>query len=156
MYVYKAALIHSLIAEYQFEILALCETWTAADDPPAILLDFAPTGYRVHHVSRLSSTRGRRGGGLATIVRESTTVKPVSLSFQPTTFEYQALLLRIGRRSIILINTYRPPHSTPTHTFYNDRWPTVYQKYLLDIHMTQYSVVTLTVLVRIRVWSVCS
>ena len=116
----KAALIHSLIAEYQIEIFALCETWTSTEDPPAILLDFAPTGYRVHHVSRPSSTRGRRGGGLAIIVTESTTVKPISLSFQPTTFEIQAIQLRVGRRTIVLINTYRPPNSSPSLTFYSE------------------------------------
>ena len=60
----KAALLHSLIAEHRLELVALTETWAGIDDPPAILQDFAPSGYRVHHIPRPTSTRGKRGEDL--------------------------------------------------------------------------------------------
>ena len=57
----KAASIHTLLAHDDLDVVSLTETWIRVDDPEAVKLDLAPSGYAVHHVPRTTG----RGGGLA-------------------------------------------------------------------------------------------
>jgi hypothetical protein len=68
--VHKAALIHDVIRDVEFDFVALTETWITSDAPDAIKLDVAPSGYHVHHQARGSSSE-KRGGGVAIVHRET-------------------------------------------------------------------------------------
>ena len=68
----KAASIHTLLAHDDLDVLALTETWIRVDNPEAVKLDIAPSGYAVHHVRRTTG----RGGGLAFLHRTSVNISP--------------------------------------------------------------------------------
>jgi len=65
----KAALVHDIIADYKFDVLALTETWIPSDAPNAVKLDVALNQYQVHQ--HRSSSRDKKGDGIA-IVHRST------------------------------------------------------------------------------------
>ena len=116
----KSAQLHSLVESNRLDVIAISETWTSSDDPPALLGNVAPDGFQVHHTSRSTSSPGRRGGGLAVLYRDNITLKVVHLNTSVTTFELQCVVLRFDRTACLLLNTYRPPHSAPTQTFFNE------------------------------------
>ena len=101
-------------------MLALNETWAAANDPSAILKDTAPNGYHIHHTIRPQSRVGHRGGGLALIVSNSMTSRVLLINSSPTTFEAQCIKVTIIRCSFMIVNIYRPPTSTPSTAFYHE------------------------------------
>ena len=119
--IHKSALLHAMIADESLDLLALNETWAAADDPPAILQDIAPSGYHINHTPRPLSSVGHRGGGLAVIVsnRLTSCIVPVNTP-TPTTFEVQCVRVTATRNTWTLVNIYRPPTSAPSTTFYNE------------------------------------
>lgn len=116
----KSASIHTLIADESLDVLALCETWAALDDPPAILQDIAPQGYNIIHAPRVTSRVGHRGGGLAVITSNSLTSRIITTSILITTFEAQCIHISTKQNNWILINIYRPPTSPPSPTFYDE------------------------------------
>lgn len=118
--IHKSALVHSLIVDESLDILALTETWTATDDPPAILKDVCPAGYHVLHRPRPGSCAGHRGGGLAVIATDRLAAKDIYTSLQVTSFEAQCVKLSSLHCSFIIINVYRPPHSPPNTVFFNE------------------------------------
>ena len=72
----KAASLHTLISDFGLDVIALSETWMAADAPLAILNDVASAGYSVLHVHRLATPGGSaRGGGLAVVHRNTVPVR---------------------------------------------------------------------------------
>ena len=108
----KSALIHSIIADDNIDVLALNETWIRKDAPAVILQDPAPEGYRIIHVHRKTTADNpSRGGGLAIISRDSIPVRthPLANSFDPASFELQLALVGSGPSAFILMNVYRPP-----------------------------------------------
>lgn len=134
----KAALIHTLISDESLDILALSETWTATDDPPAIIQDIAPDGYHAHHTSRPTSRPGQRGGGLATLVSNRINSRILSISSLTTTFENQCVKLNTDHTTVILVNIYRPSSTSLTALFYDQL-----SDYLSEICSTQSSPVIL-------------
>ena len=118
--IHKSALLHTLIKENNLDVIALCETWTSADDPPAILHDAAPSGFQVSHVPRSSSVPGKRGGGLAVIHKNTVVLRTMQLSTAVSTFELQSVVLRFARSGCLLLNVYRPPHQAPSQRFFNE------------------------------------
>jgi len=108
----KSALLHSIIADDNIDVLALNETWIQQDSPPVILQESAPEGYKIIHVHRKITEGGpTRGGGLAIISRNSIPVRihPLAKNFNPTSFELQLVLVGTGSSSFVLMNVYRPP-----------------------------------------------
>ena len=72
----KAESLHTLIGDFGLDVIALSETWMAADAPLAILNDAAPAGYSVLHVHRSAAPSGSaRGGGLAVVHRNTVPVR---------------------------------------------------------------------------------
>jgi hypothetical protein len=56
----KAALVHDVIADHQFDVVALTETLIPSDAPKAVKLDIAPTQFHVVHQHR-GSSRDKKG-----------------------------------------------------------------------------------------------
>ena len=121
----RAALVHTTIADYKLDIMALQETWIEADDPAAVRQDIAPSGYNVIHAHRplpADDTRGsrqqtsrstsRRHQGLAVIYRNGLDVTSHRLqsSTAPSTFDCQLVTVKSGKSSnVIVVNLYRKP-----------------------------------------------
>ena len=120
--IHKSASIHTIISDESLNILALCETWTASDDPPAILQDIAPQGFHVLHTPRPHSRVGHRGGGLAVIINNSLTSRALSINtnIPITTFEAQSISITSNKNTFIVTNIYRPPTTPPSTAFYNE------------------------------------
>ena len=97
--------IHTQLAHDDLYVLALTETWIRVDDPEAVKLDLAPSGYTVHHVPRSTG----RGGGLAFLHRTSVNISPLKTCPATTEFESQFAKLTSPSRSVDLISFYRPP-----------------------------------------------
>ena len=104
--------------------MLLSETWFTTDTPQSILLDTAPSEYSVVHVVRPTGISGRptRGGGLATVFRQSVPVRVHQLAskVEPTTFELQ--LLRIGAPSspVTVVHIYRPQWMSSVSSFVDE------------------------------------
>ena len=101
----KGPLIIDLITTHRLDVLAVCETWIANDDSPAVKLDCLPVGYCVTHLPRPSSTRTSRGGGLCVIHRETVPVKSHELQQLDRYDSLESLLVRVdvggnGRRPL--------------------------------------------------------
>lgn len=118
--IHKSVLLHSLIAENNLDVIALCETWCSSNDPSAILQDVAPEGFLVRHVPRPTSQPGKRGGGLAVVYRDTVQCKPVTVNATITSFELQSVTVQFGRKTCLVLNLYRPPNSSPTQTFFDE------------------------------------
>ena len=124
----KGPLIQEMITSHSLDALAICESWICADDPDAIKLDSAPSGFSVMHVPRPSVTHRNRGGGLCFIHRNELTVRqhPLQRSLTQSTFECQLLSIsspsldRPADKPIVLANIYRPPSSTIPPDFYDE------------------------------------
>src|SRR5206468_274945 len=58
----KAAVIHDIIDSEGLDVLVLTETWFRKDDPPAILDDLAPEGFRIVHWFRSALGKGKGRG----------------------------------------------------------------------------------------------
>lgn len=119
--VHKAPLIHDLINDKNFSILALSETWMRTDDPPAILNDSAPDGYNVLHSPRTGLGPYSRGGGLAIVYRKDIKVRKANLNIETKSFEHQLATITLNRYKFNLLNIYRPPTpSVPTQQFFSE------------------------------------
>ena len=110
----KGALMRDVIESNQLDVLAVNETWIAADDPDSIRLDMAPPSYVTRHFH--CSNPGRkteRNGGLAIIYRETLTVRPHALqtTVSTTSFHFQAVNIISSNFSFLLLNIYRWPDS---------------------------------------------
>jgi hypothetical protein len=71
----KGPLIRAVVETHLLDLLAVCETWVADDDPDAVKLDAVPAGFRVTHQPRSTATVNKRDGGLCVIHRDSLIVK---------------------------------------------------------------------------------
>ena len=99
----KAASIHTLLAQDDLDVLVLTETRIHVDDPEAVKLNLAPSGYAVHHVSR--TTRG--GSGLVFLHRTSVNISTWKTCPATKDFESQFLKLKSPSRSVDLISIFR-------------------------------------------------
>ena len=122
----KGSLILDIIESHQIDALAICESFVVDEDPEAIKMAAAPTGFKVLHVPRPSATVRNRGGGLCFIHRESIVVKshPLQQSLRYTSFECLLVNLHIGSSnskdgSSTVAIIYRPPSSCIS-TFYDE------------------------------------
>ena len=122
----RAALVHTIIADNNIDLLALQETWINADDPKAVQAHIAPAGYSILHVHRpapkdtrrnhdvVGSTRRLlRGGGLAIVCRQELNVMAhrLQLTTYPSTFEYQLTSVKTNSSTgIIKLSIYRCSH----------------------------------------------
>jgi hypothetical protein len=107
----KIASIHALLSHEDLDVLALTETWVCPDDPDAVKLDIAPSGYGVHHVPRPEG----RGGGLAVVYRrDAITVTPSTVPLNITEFELQLVKLSSPDKTIDLAIIYRQPGAVTT------------------------------------------
>ena len=106
--VHSAGLIHDVIADNNLDILMLNETWFKDDDPPAIKMDIAPTGFQCHRVCRPGLNQG---GGLAIVCRSFLQSRdyPFQSDFRPVSFELQVISINLGGKRTLLVNIYRPP-----------------------------------------------
>jgi hypothetical protein len=113
--VQRGPLIQDLVMSHNLDALAVCESWIVGDDPDAVKFDVVPSGFRVHHVPRLTATRRSRGGGLCFIHRDTINVKPhpLQLIVRYISFKYQLLSMSIGTAkrggTVVIVNIYRPP-----------------------------------------------
>jgi len=89
----KAALIHDFVHDENFDVVALTETWIAADAPD---VDVAPPGYSVCHQPRRLSSGKSRGGGVAVICRESL---KMSTAFDLSSADFESLAVNITTKS---------------------------------------------------------
>jgi hypothetical protein len=120
----KGPLIRDVVETHQLDLLAVCETWIADDDPDAVKLDAVPAGFRVTHQPRPTATINKRGGGLCVIHRDSLIVKqhPLQQRLRCRTFECQLLTVSVGgasRDTVVVANIYRPPETNP-QSFYDE------------------------------------
>jgi len=77
-------------------------------------------GFDAQHVIRPLVPGGpTRGGSLAIIYRDHFEVRPVDFHFNPTTFQFQSLLLSTVSPPVLLVNIYQP-HSPPAAAFYDE------------------------------------
>ena len=127
--VQKGSLMIDLISTHQIDVLAVCETFIANNDPPAIKLDCLPPGYRVVHLPRPTATRYARGGGLCVIHRDTLSVKnhPLQRAGQYESFESLLVNVDIGRNGrssdvATIAVIYRPPSRSTSDLdkFYDD------------------------------------
>jgi Reverse transcriptase (RNA-dependent DNA polymerase)/Endonuclease/Exonuclease/phosphatase family len=115
----KAAQLHDVIATNDLDFIVLTETWIRADDPSAIKLDIAPTGYGVWHRHR-SGGRKVKGGGLAIIYKQTFSVdlfKLPGVSFK--SFEMLSVRILADKRRCNVFGVYRPPPAA-TSAFYDE------------------------------------
>ena len=115
----KAGCIHDIIADFRFDLFALCETRIRHDDPPAVKNCIAPTGFSALHVHREPTAVHPAGGGLAIIHRDSLVVRPQRLTSTTAyqTLEYQLVRVTSTRPSLTIANIYRPPSTSLTLFF---------------------------------------
>ena len=107
----KTAVIHELIHENQIDVLLLSEAWFTRDTPKSIMLDIAPDDFSSLHVVRqVGDGKPSRGGGLVAIFRDYINLRahPLTDKFQPSTFELQLVRLTASRKSVTVMNVYRP------------------------------------------------
>jgi Endonuclease-reverse transcriptase len=122
--VHKGPLILLFIDSHRLDALAISESKIAADDPDAVKLDPAPSGFAMLHLPRLTATSRNRGGGLCFIYWDTIRVKSHSLqsTLRHTTFKCQQKV-NVGGSGptdgVIIAVIYRPTSSN-LPTFQND------------------------------------
>ena len=98
----KCQQIQDLKIENQLDICSLTETWFK---PSHIAVKVVvPPGYTMKHIPRANA----RGGGVAIIFRDSTSVT-VSTHNTCTSMEYLNCLFKVGLELLRIVTIYRPP-----------------------------------------------
>ena len=109
----KVHLLQDYIAENNFDLCAITETWLKEKDK-IIAKDVCPPGYKIYNVDR----ENKKGGGVALIYKSCFKLKPVQCdSFN--SFEYLSCTLASECGKFDLCIIYRPPSSDIT-TFTED------------------------------------
>ena len=102
----KSAALLDLVCEVRADLFTICETWLK-DHHSAVLGELTPPGYRtLIHCPR----PGRRGGGIALLVKEGINVSTV-YSDEKTSFEVSEWLVSFGSTRVRAVIVYRPPYS---------------------------------------------
>ena len=94
----KPALIQEFISDQDLDVLFLTETWLSADTPVSALNLLTPTGYTFINHPRPD---GKRGGGIAAVVRNTFSLSKVSTESFPSFFEHMALKISSSSRSYV-------------------------------------------------------
>ncbi len=111
----KQSLLHHVVTEFSLDVLTLNETRILADDPPAVKLGIAPSGYTSLHVARKPDAPHPRGGGLAIVFRSELKITPhplVTTLPEFTSFELQLVKVTSAAAPFTVANVYRPPSSS--------------------------------------------
>ena len=111
----KSAGFLELVSHYNADLFALTETWLTADDTPA-KLEIFPSGYKLMNYPRI----GRRGGGVALLHKDSTSVAAIKHSDNnslSSAFEFSELLVKSGSFVVRLVIVYSLPY---TKSFVSD------------------------------------
>ena len=102
----KYTSVSNFILGKEIDVFSMNETWLSPNDTNAFLAEITPQGYRLHNAPRF----GRRGGGVAYLVRKALNSHIVSTpSF--TSFEHLLISTTIENKTINFLTIYRPPSS---------------------------------------------
>lgn len=94
--------------ENKIDILAISETWLR-DGETAAVAELKPPGYQFHHMTRDDlQNEDRRGGGVGFLVRAEIDHQVVETKTKYDSFEMIEMMVHMKKRSIRLINVYRP------------------------------------------------
>ena len=110
----KSRIIQNFIADYDFDILAITETWLRGNEYDDYFIhDICPTDYVFHHTPRIDSS----GGGVGVILKKHFKVdKEIREKYR--TFESIELQLKYTGRLVRLVIVYHPPCGNHTLFFY--------------------------------------
>jgi hypothetical protein len=108
------------IAEHDFDIVAMTETWLRSDDEDKkVMGDITPSGYKLYSIPR----KGRRGGGVALLYKETIDVSDICDETVPS-FESlsAAVTTEIGVIRLVVIYRLIPnsKHGPKCGDFFND------------------------------------
>ena len=101
----KALELCDLIADGEFDLCVLTETWLKGDirDEP-IIAELKPNGYKIHHISRCKT----RGGGVALLYKDTLNV---TMNRRSTWSSFEYMECSVATSSPLrLVVIYRPPH----------------------------------------------
>ena len=88
----KSRVINDYIADYDFDIFAVTETWLRGDDYDQYYIrDICPDGYKFYHIPRIHST----GGGVGVVLKDSFSVETIPCGHYGS-FESIELTLKIS------------------------------------------------------------
>ena len=104
----KAESLCDFITTYDFDIIALTETWVKNDTPSAVMCDLIPQGYSIKQLPRPGQ---RRGGGVALIYRSSIQVSCKHSAVAYQSFEHLDCEISTKFKNFTLSVIYRPPPS---------------------------------------------
>ena len=102
--------INDLITHNKLDVLLITETWLYKEGDEPIIASLCPPGFKFKPCPR----ENRRGGGIATIYRESleTKIKFVNTQhLKTTTLEIMELCLDVGDKSFDIVCYYRLQNS---------------------------------------------
>ena len=106
---------HLCIADYDFDIFAVTETWLRGDDYDQYYIrDICPDGYKFYHIPRIHST----GGGVGVVLKDSFRVETIPRGHYGS-FESIELTLKISGFFVCLIVLYCSP-GLSTSLFFDD------------------------------------
>ena len=108
----KRSAIRDFIHEHDIDVFLMTETWLRKSGDEAKLSDLTPPGYKLLSFPRQQTSKIKRGGGLAVILKDflaencsTTTIFP----FDHVSFELAQLTLTIHERRITFFLVYRTP-----------------------------------------------
>ena len=103
----KANEIKDHIIDNNLDVVAITETWMT-NDSRMVEGDVCPGGYQMIHTPRI----GRRGGGVALIIKSSLKCKHLVSQHKFQSFEHQTVDILMNGGTVTLIIIYRPPPSS--------------------------------------------
>jgi exonuclease III len=104
----------------EYDVLLLTETWhTASTD--AALVRCAPAGYSIVDEPRPSrKTTTTNHGGVAAIINDDVTYRPLSAPFKPRTFESTCFSVTCSAVTVVVLLLYRPGSDDVTNDFFTE------------------------------------
>ena len=106
-YIDSQILRDDFIVSNHVDILTFTATWLGSEIDKVVVAEMIPSGYDIHHVSRI----GQKGGGVALIYNRSAEVKLVKQQNTYTNFELIECDVKTENVGFRIFVVYRPPPS---------------------------------------------
>ena len=125
----KRTAIADFMSDRDVDIMVLTETWLKESGDESKIKDLTPPSYKFFSFPRHVTASGKRGGGIAVIMKESLAPNAsfnTTLPFAHTSFEVVECTLTVRGQQLRLFCVYRPPPSSKnklTHNIFFDELP---------------------------------